>query len=163
VTTARRRSSSWRGPGGRKGAAEVRVWTRRKTAALRSPPVIPPAHRLFRSIGAWSAYFRGWIERLRPRTLRLDFRESNILLHRDLGQVEIFGDLADRAVTVPAKTKDLGLELRPELVARVVLLSHARHDEHPPGAEPLVADVRQNGSCPASSDMANADICAWWH
>ncbi|MFG3409490.1 hypothetical protein ACGF2Y_31370, partial [Streptomyces sp. NPDC048142] len=40
------------------------------------------------------------------------------------------------------------LELRRERAARAarLLLPHALHDGHPPGAEPLISNVRQSGS-----------------
>jgi hypothetical protein len=37
--------------------------------------------------------------------------------HRSLGQIEVLGDLTDRAVTASAQLDDLGLELRRERAA----------------------------------------------
>jgi hypothetical protein len=46
---------------------------------------------------------------------------------------------------------DLGLELRRERATRArLLLPHALHDGHPPGAEPPISNVRQSGSSPSS-------------
>src|SRR5215203_6673786 len=57
-----------------------------------------------------------------------------------LGQVEVPGDLPDRAVTPTAQLNDLGLELRCERPARPRLPTlHALHDGHPPrGSTPDV-------------------------
>lgn len=51
-----------------------------------------------------------------------------------LGEIEVLGDLSDRAVTTTAQLDDLGLELRRERATRL-LLPDALHDGRPPGAE----------------------------
>jgi hypothetical protein len=59
--------------------------------------------------------------------------------HRGLGQIEVLGDLTDRAVTTTAQLDDLGLGLRRERAARTrLLLPRALRDGHrPSGAETL--------------------------
>src|SRR5215203_6127022 len=59
---------------------------------------------------------------------------------RGLGQVEVAGDLPDRAVTALAQLHDLGLELGRERPTHARLLAfHGLHDGHPPrGSTPDV-------------------------
>ncbi|WP_399127159.1 amidohydrolase family protein [Streptomyces sp. ITFR-6] len=63
--------------------------------------------------------------------------------------------MTDRAVTASAQLDDLGLELRRERTTRPrLLLPHALHDGHPPGAEPLISNVRQSGSSPPADAVS---------
>src|SRR5215204_5089386 len=59
---------------------------------------------------------------------------------RGLGQIEVAGDLPDRAVTLLAQLNNLGLELGRERPTRPRLLAfHGLHDGHPPrGSTPDV-------------------------
>src|SRR5215213_11744325 len=77
------------------------------------------------------------------------FGLAHPLPDRGLGQVEVVGDLPDRAVTALAQLDDLGLELGRERPARPRLAAfHAFHDGHPPRGAPLMLGVRQTGSGP---------------
>ncbi|GAA3833623.1 hypothetical protein GCM10022206_84850 [Streptomyces chiangmaiensis] len=49
---------------------------------------------------------------------RVDLGLLHPVAHRGLGQVEVLGDLTDRAVTAPAQLDDLALVLRRERTAR---------------------------------------------
>src|SRR5215203_6016492 len=68
------------------------------------------------------------------------FGLADPLADRGLGQVEVAGDLPDRAVTALAQLHDLGLELRRERPTHARLLAfHGLHDGHPPrGSTPDV-------------------------
>ena len=86
------------------------------------------------------------------------FSLAHPLADRGLGQVEVAGDLPDRAVTPLAQLDDLGLELGRERPARPRLLGfHGLHDGHPPRGAPLMVDVRQSGSGPHADSLVEEE------
>jgi hypothetical protein len=64
-------------------------------------------------------------------------------------QVEVLGDLTERAVTALAQLDDLGFELRVnERRGRGFFFPLRSMVDILPGGEPLISDVRQSGSSP---------------
>jgi hypothetical protein len=69
---------------------------------LAQPPVLPPQH------GEFLALLAGQPAVAMRAGVPLGLAHS--LAYRGLGEIEVTGDLPDRAVTTPAQLDDLGLE-----------------------------------------------------
>jgi hypothetical protein len=75
------------------------------------------------------------------------------LAHCGLGQVEVPGDLADRAVTTTAQLDDLSLELRGERPPRTTRLPIlVLHDRHP------LRGQAPDGGCPSNRAYPSARV-----
>src|SRR5215211_7398263 len=94
---------------------------------LAQPPVLPPQH------GELLALLAGQPAVATRAGVPLGL--AHPLAHRGLGQIEVPGDLPDRAVTTLAQLNDLGLELcgeRPSRARHLALVAfHDLHDGHP--------------------------------
>src|SRR5512133_2993189 len=89
------------------------------------PPVLPPQRRQLLALRAGQPAV--------ATRSGVSFGLAHPRSHRGLGQIEVPGDLPDRAVTALAQLHDLGLELGRERPAHTRLAAfHDLHDGHPP-------------------------------